>query len=218
MSNEVRQQHVAVWEKLYAGGHVMSYPSDVFVRLTHRLISPDRHPKALDYGFGSGQNLLHLGRRGFKLWGLEVSESAVKTARGRLEAAGLQGELALIKDEKLPFADGFFDVVVPWQVLNYNTWESLRRVVKELDRVLRPGGFLIAAINAPGDYQQTHSEPLGDCLYRLTSSTQAGLVTLVPERDRLKDVFPGYPLNIGSFSYSYEDNEERYWIVTYEKK
>lgn len=216
--SEIREKHVAVWEKLYSEGHKLSYPNDVFVTITHRLLSPKDRPKVLDYGFGSGENVLYLAKRGFQVSGVEVSASALKTTASRLEEAGLKADLRLLKDEKLPFEDASFDAAIPWQVLNYNTWESLARVVKELDRVLKPGGVFFAAINAPGDYQQTHAKPLGNSLYELTSSSQTGLVTLVPEKERLPEAFPGYPLKIGTFGYSWDGVDVRYWIVSYEKK
>lgn len=216
--SDVREKHVSVWEKLYAAGHKLTYPNDVFVTITHRLISPKDRPRALDYGFGSGENLLHLAKRGFQMSGIEVSESALKTTAGRLAEAGLQADLRIADGEKLPFPDASFDVVIPWQVLNYNTWKSLARVVKELDRVLKPGGIFLGAINAPGDYQQTHAKPLGDSLYELTASSQAGLLTLVPERERLPEAFPFPGLKVGTFGYSWDGVDVRYWVVSYEKK
>lgn len=213
----MRETHVSGWEKLYKEGHSLSYPNDVFVRVTHRLLKPQERPKVLDYGFGSGENMVHLARRGFTVWGCEVSESALQTAKARLDAAGLKAELALLKDGKLPYPDAFFDAVIPWQVLNYNDWDSLGRAVAELDRVLRPGGVFLCAISAPGDYQDTHSEDLGDGLHRLTVPSQAGMVTVIPTREMLPRAFPGRPLKIGHFGHGWEDVEARHWIVSYEK-
>ena len=72
--------------------------------------------------------------------GVEVSRSAINIVRGRLKKERLSAELKLFKGSQLPYNDNVFDVVIAWQVLDYNTWDSLKLAVKEIDRVLRPGG------------------------------------------------------------------------------
>lgn len=212
--------NASIWENIYSKGHALSYPNDVFVIITHRLLSPDKRPKVMDHGFGSGENLLHLARRGFHVSGCEVSESALKTASARFAEAGLKADLRLIEGGRLPFPDCSFDAVVSWQVLNYNDWKSLRAAVDEIERVLKPGGLVLCATNAPGDFQHKNSEPIGNDEYRMkaTARDQEGAVTVIVEKDRLQEFFPGRKLSIGHFGNSWDGVDVRYWVVSYEKK
>ena len=54
------QSNHKVWRSLYAQGKAdLRYPSEAFVRLSHRLLGPDRPGRVLDFGFGTGANLVH---------------------------------------------------------------------------------------------------------------------------------------------------------------
>jgi len=206
-----------IWEDLYKGGHQLSYPNDVFVRITHRLLDSATHPRALDYGCGSGENLIHLARRGFRMTGADVSASALHTTGERLAAAGLAAELQLIEGAKLPFADASFDVVVAWQVLTYNDWDSLPLALAELDRILRPGGIFIATLSAPGDFMEQDGKPLGNGLHQLQSRGQEGAVIMIVREEQVPACFPGKQLKTGWFGHEFDGIPSRHWIVSYEK-
>ncbi|RMG37001.1 MAG: class I SAM-dependent methyltransferase [Gammaproteobacteria bacterium] len=207
----------AVWESLYRHGHRLQYPGEMLVRMAHRYLDPERHRRVLDYGFGTGENLVHLARRGFSVAGVEVSESALTVARQRL--AGLVDPDALVLHEggRLGFASETFDAVIAWQVLCYNDDEGLRRALVELHRVLRPGGRFLAALCAPGDSRQSTGEPLGGGVWRLTVPGQDGCLLRVLEREEIPRYFPDTGLEVGSFGHEMGETVSRHWIVTYEK-
>lgn len=206
-----------IWEDLYKAGHKLSYPNDVFVRITHRLLDKASHPRALDYGCGSGESLIHLARRGFQMTGADVSPSALQTTGERLHDAGLSAELQLIEGATLPFADASFDVVLAWQVLTYNDWDSLPLALGQLDRILRPGGIFIATLSAPGDFMEQDGEPLGNGLYELQSRGQQGAVIMIVQQDQIQGLFPGKGLKTGWFGFEFDGIPSRHWIVSYEK-
>jgi 2-polyprenyl-6-hydroxyphenyl methylase/3-demethylubiquinone-9 3-methyltransferase len=94
----------------------------------------------LDAGCGGGLVAKGLAEAGAVVVGLDRSPSSLQVARRavsdrpeRFHAAG--GQL-----ERLPFADGAFDAVVAADVLEH--LPDLPRVVRELGRVLAPGGSL----------------------------------------------------------------------------
>lgn len=204
-----------VWEDLYAGGHAMAYPNDVFVRVAHRLLDVDAHHRGLEVGFGSGESLVHLARRGHEMAGTDLSASAVELTRQRLDAVGAAADLREVSDRSLPFADASFDFVLAWQVLTYNTWETLPVMVGEIDRVLRPGGRFLGTVTAPGDFMAVDSDPLGDNCHRLRSRGQEGVVIMVVPEARLPECFPGRALEVGAFGYDWAGVSARHWIVSY---
>lgn len=206
-----------VWRGLYAaGGNDLRYPSDVLVRLGFRLMRTDRDRRVLDFGFGTGANLLHFAGQGLEVHGVEVSEHALKRTRQRLESAGLAAQLQLIEvGQPLPYAAGYFDVAYAWHVLYYNDREGWSRAVRELERVTKPGGLIIIAIAAPGDVSQLQAESLGNHLYRSRVPGQEGCVLLIPDRQGLDALFPGRPIEVGEFGFSFAGLLARYWIITY---
>ncbi len=215
---ETNRINSTVWEDLYSSGRsVLLYPDSVLVNLTHHLLKPDKHKKILDYGFGSGSNMLYLLKRGFEVKGVEVSENAMQITQERLKKCSMEADLRLMKDGIIPFDNSTFGCVLAWQVLCYNDWESLEWVLSEINRVLMDGGLFLAAMKAPGDCSHLNSIPLGDCVYQSKMPGQEGAIFLVLNESQLGRCFPVDSLKIGKFGYSFNNDESWHWIISYEK-
>jgi SAM-dependent methyltransferase len=99
----------------------------------------------LDAGCGTG-GFLHwlVGRSAFdRVCGLDPSAEALAFARGRLPAA----ELARATLAEIPFEDASFDLVVSNDVLQHVAEPEVDASLRELRRVLRPGGVLLIRTN-----------------------------------------------------------------------
>ncbi|MET4519806.1 class I SAM-dependent methyltransferase [Bradyrhizobium sp. I1.7.5] len=110
-----------------------------------RLLS-DKRGNALDVGAGRGIASYALARLGFKVTALEPDPSAIVGAAAirRLSTeSDLNIEVVEQFSEQLPFADTSFDVVFARAVLHHT--RNLTNACREMHRVLKPGGLLIAA-------------------------------------------------------------------------
>jgi ubiquinone/menaquinone biosynthesis C-methylase UbiE len=97
--------------------------------------------RLLDVGCGSGLATQVLARAGADVTAVDLTNWAVETTKLRLAAFGLEGEVLQADAEELPFEDESFDVVFSWGVIMMST--DMARALRELIRVLRPGGQLI---------------------------------------------------------------------------
>ena len=108
------------------------------------LLPPVAGLRILDAGCGTGNFSLALAARGAHLVGIDRSEAMLAQARGkRREGPGragwVRGGLA-----QLPFPAHSFDGVVSILALDFITCRQA--VIRELARVLKPGGFLVVAV------------------------------------------------------------------------
>jgi SAM-dependent methyltransferase len=91
--------------------------------------------KVLEIGCGSGADLLQFAKHGAIVTGVDLTAKHVELARTRL------GNLAAIHQadmRHLPFEDESFDYIYSHGVLHH--CDEPERVVREMFRVLRPGG------------------------------------------------------------------------------
>jgi SAM-dependent methyltransferase len=72
--------------------------------------------------------------------GIDLSKALVAGARRKAKRAGLAIDYRVASVEQLPFADATVDVVVSSLVMHHLAPEVLARAVREIRRVLKPGG------------------------------------------------------------------------------
>lgn len=104
---------------------------------------PGRKPlRVLDAGCGTGALLDHLQTRpGVEVFGLDFSGQALAYTRQRGHLHLVQGDLT-----RLPFPDGTFDVVTALDVVEHIREDE--GALREVNRVLRPGGVLLVSVPA----------------------------------------------------------------------
>lgn len=113
-----------------------------FEKLHHllRLIDFDgyRGRSVLEVGCGAGVDLARFARGGARVTGIDVATSAIDLAKANFSQQGLEADLRVADGERLPFVDGYFDLVYAHGVVQYTA--NPRRLVEECRRVLKPGG------------------------------------------------------------------------------
>ena len=97
--------------------------------------------RILDAGCGTGLNLDHLGAHGIAV-GVDLSDEALRFCRQRGAAVARADLLAL------PFADDSFDCVTSFDVLYHRWVEDDGAALREMARVLKPGGVLFLRVPA----------------------------------------------------------------------
>jgi SAM-dependent methyltransferase len=99
--------------------------------------------KVLDLGCGNGRYFEYLKEKNVDYFGVDNSDKLIELAKNRYPGVNFQIADAF----NLPFSDNFFDKIVSIAVLHHIPSEELRiKFLKELKRVLKPGGILILTV------------------------------------------------------------------------
>lgn len=107
--------------------------------------------RVLDVGSGNGYILSRYARAGAEVYGVDLTRTGIGLCRRRFELAGLGGHFTVGSAEDLPFPTGFFDCVCSMGVLHHTP--DTARAVREVHRVLRPGGRLIVMFYHRNSFQ-----------------------------------------------------------------
>ncbi len=101
----------------------------------------------LDVGCGTGTLVLMAQRRhpGATVVGVDGDPTILAIARRKARRAGIRAQLDEGMAYALPYADGSFDAVVSTLTFHHLTPDQQERALKEIRRVLRPGGRLVIA-------------------------------------------------------------------------
>jgi ubiquinone/menaquinone biosynthesis C-methylase UbiE len=112
----------------------------------HSIAQFSRHggKKVLEIGVGAGSDHLNWARSGADLFGVDLTDKGIQTTRKRLNLYNLKSNLQKINAENLPFKDNYFDIVYSWGVIHHS--ENTEKVIKEIYRVLKPGGKFLGMI------------------------------------------------------------------------
>jgi ubiquinone/menaquinone biosynthesis C-methylase UbiE len=142
--------HLGHFNFLFTGWGSRVYDG-VMVRLTRRLyqrVIADLaalrlvEGKVLDVGSGPGTLVRELARSlpGLQVYGIDLSEDMIRLARAHARSEQLEERVHFDTGNvaNLPYPDQSFDVVV--STISMHHWDELEQPLRELYRVLRPGG------------------------------------------------------------------------------
>ena len=110
-------------------------------RAVFDLAGPLDGRRVLDVGTGDGTYAIAAALRGAHVTGIDADTAMLAAARTRGHAAGVDVVLRDGRAESLPFHDATFDVVFAVTVLCFV--QDTRAAVREIARVLAPGGRLV---------------------------------------------------------------------------
>ena len=106
--------------------------------------------KILEIGCGLGTDGAQFAKAGADYTGVDLTDAAVELARRRFELFDLPGKFQTADAEKLDFDDESFDLVYSHGVLHHTP--DTAKAVREIHRVLRPGGRAIVMLYHRNSY------------------------------------------------------------------
>ena len=106
--------------------------------------APERLETILDAGCGTGVNILRLHSRARNIIGIDYAWGSLERCQKRIQTHRVtNAHLCLASVTAIPLPDCSVDRVLCLSVLQYMDDEEVRQVLRELVRVLSPGGVII---------------------------------------------------------------------------
>ena len=146
--------------------------------------------RVLDIGCGAGRHSILLGKTGFQVVALDVSETALKTLEGRMKTASMDN-ITLVRHDmrELPFVDNYFDGVVCTNVLHHGRLFEIRRAIREVHRVMRRGSWAFVVALSAADFRKGNGKMLERNTYLFTKGEERGIIHHFFPRKELESCF-----------------------------
>jgi len=150
-----------IWNDIFKAQSWGKYPPEELIRFIaiHFYQASDRQKiNILEIGCGMGANIWFLAREGFNTFGIDGSEIAIQECHRRLKQENLQANLKvgdIFYLEQL-YPTNSFDAVIDIGCLQCNRLESIRQILPQIYKLLKPRGYIFSITGAYGSWG-THS-------------------------------------------------------------
>ena len=94
----------------------------------------------LDLGCGLGRHAILFGKHGFNVYCNDISEDSIKKTEKWAKEEGLEFDYKVGDMLDLPYENEQFDCMLGYNVITHTDTEGIKKVIKEIHRVLRKNG------------------------------------------------------------------------------
>ena len=140
------------WDTLYKNlirdnqNGLWTVPHERLVEFFNNPESPAQPKRILDLGCGTGRHLVFLEDRGYETYGMDISANGLIYARDWLQKKGHPARVLIADMTSLPYPPSSFDIIISMYVIHHNPLADLRLTVREIYRLLHPGGLILLVI------------------------------------------------------------------------
>jgi SAM-dependent methyltransferase len=169
-----------VWEEVHRSRAWGKYPPEDLVRWVARNFysaADRRSVRLLEVGCGTGANLWFMAREGFRVDGIDGSETAVRASRERLdlECPNWSSEVRTGDMMRLPYPDALFDGAIDVEAIAYNSFDHACAVYAEMARVCKSGALLFSKTFAEGCWGEGTGGQVGRGMWQVAVGPLAGI-------------------------------------------
>jgi SAM-dependent methyltransferase len=154
------------WDTLYKrlirdnGNDLWKEPHEYLVEFFGRQEAPSHPFKILDLGCGTGRHLIFLEELGYQTFGLDISPTGLAYSREWLQKMDRPVRILMADMTSLPYTSAVFDMIISTYVIHHNTLAGMRRTIKEMQRLLIPGGTILISIPSLRGYRHDKGQQI----------------------------------------------------------
>ena len=128
------------------GQHGWSSPEDIdeMTEFVIKSIPPDSSfSSILELGCGDGNLSIELAKKGFNVYGIDISPTAINWAKEKAVENNVKADFRIGNVTDLPYENDFFDIVVDGHCLHCIIDDDRKLFLENAMRVLKKGGMLV---------------------------------------------------------------------------
>ncbi|MFX1293574.1 MAG: class I SAM-dependent methyltransferase [Promethearchaeota archaeon] len=145
-NNQSEDIHRKIWNEIYRKESISQDIQQDIPEIV-KIFKDKNVKRVLDLACGSGRHVLYLAKNEFEVYGIDFSEEGIKSAISLLQEKNIQANLIVgSMFEKLPYENDFFDALISIRSLYHGTIENIRNAIQEIERVLKPNGFIFITV------------------------------------------------------------------------
>lgn len=146
--NQETQKSLIYWENYHQKNNQKEIIYDNWLDIYIEKIQNTQRP-ILDLGCGSGNDTLYLMERGKQVIPCDQSQNAINSIKEKFPEITEAHVFNML--DGFPFETERFDVIVADLCLHYFLENDTKRILSEIERVLRSGGCLLFRVNSIHD-------------------------------------------------------------------
>lgn len=198
------------WNKIFKKhGKVFLKPQEDISRIVKEF-KKHKFKRILDLGCGTGRHLVYLAKKGFEVYGIDIAEEGIRQTKQCLKREKLHVNLKIGSIYKrLLYKNDFFDAVISTLTIHHQKIENIRKTIREIERILKPGGFVFitvrkrkfskfypaGAIIEKHGSQKTKYKVIAPNTYVPLSGGEKGLVHYLFNKKTIKKEFKNFKLD-----------------------
>lgn len=108
-------------------------------------ITPERYPRSIDLGCGTGANVVYLAEKGFDSWGVDFSAVAIRKAHRRAAKSAATPTFVVgdLTAGHIDGVDGPFDLLIDFGTLDDLKGAARRQMANTITGLSRPGSTFL---------------------------------------------------------------------------
>ncbi len=149
------------WNKIFKrNGRVFLKPQEDILKIV-KLFKKKGVKRILDLGCGSGRHIVYLVKHGFEVYGIDIAPRGLQITKDWLKKEKLRANLKIGNVyKKLPYKNNSFDALISTQTLHHNRIGNIRKLIKEIERILKPKGLIFITVSKKGSIKDIPKEKL----------------------------------------------------------
>lgn len=177
------------WNNIYSQGSIHTNPSREIIKLVP-LLKREGVKSVLDAGCGTGRHTEYLAQQGFNVYGIDISEQAIRLAETNKNGHMINYHVGTLVD--LPFPESSIDFILANHSLEYASDKDVQKSIGKLDSALRSGKPFFARVASTEHpfYQATPEEVYG--FSHIGFCIKNGLPVHFFNEEELRDLFKDY--------------------------